>query len=137
MENEMMVALQKHIEFLESDEGKLYIEKIKEKEEIKKRFKDRWIERLKKYIEPNVDLVIEKLLKKYDSDEYVNREYKLGYEPRNQLLWLVYDYAEKYCEECEDEKYLNDFTASAYYIGSYVIQMMIGQGSVVTITKQL
>jgi hypothetical protein len=137
MENEMMEALKKHIEFLESDEGKLYIEKIKEKEEIKKRFKDRWIERLKKHIEPNIDLTIEKLLKKYDSDEYVNREYKLGYEPRNQLLWLVYDYAEKYCKECEDEKYLNDFTASAYYIGNYVIQMMIGQGSVVTITKQL
>lgn len=137
MENEMMEALKKHIEFLESDEGKLYIEKIKEKEEIKKRFKDRWIERLKKHIEPDIDLVIEKLLKKYDSDEYVNREYKLGYEPRNQLLWLVYDYAEKYCKECEDEKYLNDFTASAYYIGNYVIQMMIGQGSVVTITKQL
>lgn len=137
MENEMMEALKKHIEFLESDEGKLYIEKIKEKIEIEKRFKDRWIERLKKHIEPNIDLAIEKLLKKYDSDEYVNREYKLGYEPRNQLLWLVYDYAEKYCKECEDEKYLNDFTASAYYIGSYVIQMMIGQGSVVTITKQL
>jgi hypothetical protein len=137
MENEMMEALKKHIEFLESDEGKLYIEKIKEKIEIEKRFKDRWIERLKKHIEPNVDLAIEKLLKKYDSDEYVNREYKLGYEPRNQLLWLVHDYAEKYCEECYDEKYLNDFTASAYYIGGYVIQMMIGQGSVVTITKQL
>jgi hypothetical protein len=137
MENEMMEALKKHIEFLESDEGKLYIEKIKEKIEIEKRFKDRWIERLKKHIEPNIDLAIEKLLKKYDSDEYVNREYKLGYEPRNQLLWLVHDYAEKYCKECYDEKYLNDFTASAYYIGSYVIQMMIGQGSVVTITKQL
>jgi hypothetical protein len=44
-------------------------------------------------------------------DEHVainnKREYSLGYEPRESLLWIALGYAKKYCKECEDEKYLN------------------------------
>lgn len=123
-------------EFLNSEEGKESIERFAEKLEREHAHKERWVEKFKSRCEDNLDLAIESLLSKYDSDDYVNREYRLGYEPRETLLWLVWEYAEKYCKECEDESYANPFTGGMYYIGSYVIQIMHGQGSVLKITKQ-
>jgi hypothetical protein len=118
---------------MESEEGKKsmdnYVKKLIEED----RRRDRNVERFKARYENNLDEVIEKLMDKYYSDKYVRREHKLGYEPREKLLWLVYEYATKYCKPCEDERYFNDFTADAYYIGSYVIQLMIGQGSALII----
>jgi hypothetical protein len=123
-------------EFLDSPEGQVWVKKMKEKMRIEEEFKSRWIEKFKQWVESDIDAKIQKLLTKYYSDEYVNREYSIGCEPRETLLWLAFDYAQKYCEVCDEEKYLNDFTASAYYIGSYVIQVMVGQGSVIKITEQ-
>lgn len=121
--------------FLESDEGKKSIEEfsIKMKKEDERRA--RWVEKFKNWAEPDIDKALEKLISKYDSSEYVKREYSLGYEPRETLLWVALEYAEKYCTECVDEKYLNTFTGAAYYIGSYVIQVMHGQGSVIRIDR--
>ena len=122
-------------EFLDSEEGKKSIEEFGNKIRREEELKDRWIEKFKKLAEPDIDSALSRLIKKYDSDEYVRREYSLGYEPREKLLWVAFNYAEKYCKECTDEKYLNMFTGSAYYIGSYVIQVMHGQGSVIRIDK--
>jgi hypothetical protein len=122
-------------EFLDSEEGKKSIEEFGNKIKREEERKDRWIEKFKKIAEPDIDSYLEKLIEKYDSDEYVRREYALGYEPRESLLWIALGYAKKYCKECTDEKYLNMFTGEAYYIGSYVIQVMNGQGSVVKIEK--
>ncbi len=97
--------------------------------------KDRWVEKIKKYYGDNIDLLTEKLMDKYYSKEYTDREHKMNVEPREPLLWLLRDYAVTYGKECEDEKYFNDFTAEAYYIGTYVIQLMIGQGSCIRIDK--
>jgi hypothetical protein len=122
-------------EFLDTEEGKKSIEEFGNKIKREEERKDRWIEKFKKLAESDIDAYLEKLIEKYDSDEYVRREYSLGYEPRESLLWIALGYAKKYCKECEDEKYLNTFTGEAYYIGSYVIQVMHGQGSVIKIEK--
>lgn len=122
-------------DFLDSEEGEKSMEEFTQKIINEQKHNDRWVEKFKKYCENNLDDTIVKLVTKYDSDEYVNREYKKGHIPRETLLWLVYGYATKYCPPCEDEKYLNMFTDEAYYIGSYVIQVMHGQGSVVRIEK--
>ena len=122
-------------EFLNSEGGKKSIKEFGNKMRREEECKDRWIEKFKKLAEPDINFYLEKLIKKYDSDEYVRREYALGYEPRESLLWIALGYAKKYCKECEDEKYLNTFTGEAYYIGSYVIQVMHGQGSVIKIEK--
>jgi hypothetical protein len=121
--------------FLDTEEGKKSLEEFGKKLEREAEFKDRWTERFKDHSEDNLDFVLEKLICKYDSDEYVRKEYSKGYEPREELLWVAFNYAEKYCKECTDEKYLNMFTGEAYYIGSYVIQVMNGQGSVIKIEK--
>jgi hypothetical protein len=124
-------------EFLDTEEGKKSIEEFGNKIKKEEERKDRWIEKFKKLAESDIDAYLEKLIEKYDSDEYVRREYSLGYEPRESLLWIALGYAKKYCKECTDEKYLNMFTGEAYYMGSYIIQVMHGQGSVIRIDKML
>ena len=125
------------LEFLKSEEGKQSMDEYVRKLIIEQERGDRYVEKFRLLYENNLDYIIKKLLNKYDSDKYVNRERKLGYEPRETLLWLVFEYARKYCEPCEDEKYFNPFTGAAFYIGSYVIQVMHGQGSVIRIDKKL
>jgi hypothetical protein len=132
MGNQMLENLKA---FLETDEGKESIERWGEKLRRAEERKDRWAEKFKQRCESDIDGSIEKILAKYDSKEYRDKEYGKGREPREDLLWVALEYAEKYCEECTDEKYLNMFTGSAYYIGSYVIQVMHGQGSVIRIDK--
>jgi hypothetical protein len=132
MGNQMLENLKA---FLETDEGKESIERWGEKLRRADEHKDRWAEKFKQRCESDIDGSIEKLLAKYDSKEYRDKEYGKGREPMEDLLWVALEYAEKYCEECTDEKYLNMFTGSAYYIGSYVIQVMNGQGSVIRIDK--
>lgn len=114
--------------FLETEEGQQSIEEFRKKLDQEHDRADRNVERFKKYAEHRLDEVLEKIINKYDSDEYVNREYRLGYEPREKLLWVALDYADKYCKPCEDPQYANPFTGEMYYIGSYVIQVMHGQG---------
>jgi hypothetical protein len=83
-----------------------------------------------------LDLVIERLIAKYDSKAYCEREYKRGREPRQPFFWFLFEYARQYCQPCHDKKYHNSFTGAAFYIGSYVIQVMYGQGSAVIVEKQ-
>ena len=86
-------------------------------------------------------IIIEKIIDKYDSDKYVRKEYKLGYQPREDLYWVLESIASKYGEKVElnkenAEKYpLNMFTGSAYTFEGYLFQVMHGQGSVVRIDK--
>ena len=84
----------------------------------------------------NLDAVLERLMDKYYSDKYINKEYRLGYQPRNSLLWFVFEYARNYCQPCYDKTYYNEFTGGAYYVGSYVMQVIHGQGSEILIEKQ-
>jgi hypothetical protein len=122
--------------FLETDEGKESIKRFAEKLEQEAAHNERWVEKFKARCEDDLDGAIEKLMEKYYSDAYTDREYyKRQCEPREPLLWLAVAYAEKYCKPCEDEKYFNMFTGAAWYIGSYVIQVMHGQGSVIRIDK--
>lgn len=122
-------------EFLNSEEGKKSIEEWNDRLVQEEEHQNRWIEKFKSRFENNLDTILERLINKYYSSDYVKREYKMGFMPREPLMFLVYEYAKKYCEPCEDQKYFNMFTDEAYYIGSYVIQLMIGQGSSIRIDK--
>lgn len=127
--------LDKLTAFLETEEGQRSIEEFGKKLEREAEYRDRQVERFKKYTEGRLDEVLEKIIDKYDSDKYVRQEYRLGYEPRETLLWVAVGYAEKYCTPCEDPEYANPFTGEMFYIGSYIIQVMHGQGSVIKIEK--
>ena len=125
-------------EYLDSEEGRKDMEKYVEKLAKDLAHKDRWVERMWERIQPDIDGSIDHMLKWYNSDTYRDREYDKGYQPREELLWVLFGVAETHGEECTDEEvdlYANTFTRSIYKLGSYTIQIMDGQGSIIAIDK--
>lgn len=122
-------------EFLESAEGEQSIERFVARLKAEQDFDNRWIEKFRIKFGGKPDNILVRLMEKYYSDRYINKEHKLGFQPRESLLWLVWGYARKYCKPCQDKKYLNTFTGEAFYIGSYVIQIMYGQGAILRIDQ--
>lgn len=132
----MSREVDKYIEFLNSPKGKKAVQ-ASVKEFIAKREKlEARLRRFHAKYKNNLDDVMQRLLDKYGSEAYLDRERKLGYEPREELLWFLFSYAEKYCQPCRDQRYFNEFTGAAYYVGKYVMQVMHGQGSVLRIDIQ-
>lgn len=135
--NKQLQLLRDH---LNSEEGKRSIKEYFDKIELIEQHDARWADRMYERIKDNIDESIEHLLKWYDSDRYRNREYKMGYEPRERLLWVLLDVAEKYGRRATEDEwdiYGNTFTGMIYIFGSYAIQVMIGQGSVIRIDKMI
>lgn len=125
-------------EFLDSEEGQRHMQEYFDKIQKLQEWDARWADRVWNHIKDNVDFYIEKLIAKYDSAKYRDREYKRGYEPREPLNWVLLDVAGKYGRECTEQEintYANMFTGSMCVIGSYVIQVMHGQGSIIRIDK--
>jgi hypothetical protein len=125
-------------EYLDSEEGQKDMEKYVEKLAKDLAHKDRWVERMWERIQPDIDGSIDHMLKWYNSDTYRDREYDKGYQPREELLWVLFGVAETHGEECTDKEvdlYANTFTRSIYKLGSYTIQIMDGQGSIIAIDK--
>ena len=119
--------------YLESDEYKQRLEEENKRELFLNSWKDKWIERIHSLtIEQRAD-VIRKCIKKYDSDEYKDKEYKKGRFPENTLFYMLDDYAEKYGEPLYIE---NDICVSKYLIdGKFIIECVYGQGSVINVTE--
>lgn len=96
----------------------------------------KWIGKIKEKIdEHSADYVIEKLITKYRSDEYRDREYKCRREPEEKLFYLLLCYCREYCVPCEEDRYWGSFVPEAYNIGSYIITLCVGQGSFIGFEK--
>jgi hypothetical protein len=128
--------------FLESEEGKESMKKYWEEIEQKEKIYASQVERFYLKWKYHMPFIIDLIMNKYESSEYVNREYKLGYEPRQDLYWVLNSIAEKHgvkiiLNKKNAKKYptLNMFTGSAYTFEGYLFQVMHGQGSVVRIDK--
>ena len=125
--------------FLNSEEGQQEAEKffsdLKNQEKIEKLQLERFHE---KYSNRFTE-ILDKIIIKYESNEYKDREYKIGYEPRKTLYFFMFEYAKKYGREVTDEEYNqyeNYFTGEMFYIEGYYIQIMLGQGSIIKINKK-
>jgi hypothetical protein len=130
--------IEKINEFFDSPEGQKSFEKFAEKLKREQEHKDRWIHRMWERIQSDIDGSIDRMLRWYNSDPYRDREYNKGYQPREELLWVLFGVAEVHGEECTDEEvdlYANTFTRAVYKLGSYAIQIMDGQGSIIAIDK--
>jgi hypothetical protein len=130
--------IEKINEFFDSPEGQKSFEKFAEKLKREREHKDRWIDRMWERIQSDIDGSIDRMLRWYNSDPYRDREYNKGYQPREELLWVLFGVAEVHGEECTDEEvdlYANTFTRAIYKLGSYAIQIMDGQGSIIAIDK--
>lgn len=131
-----MIDLKKIDEWFESEEGKNSITKFTEKIEREERIKTNQLERLYKsgkFIE-----FTENVIEKYNTDKYKDSWYKRGYEPPESLFWFLFDYAEKYGRECDEqelEQYGNMFTSCLFFVNGYYFNRMDGQGSVIKVIK--
>lgn len=131
-----MINLKELDDFLESEEGKKAMDKFIEKLEIEKKIKDRQLKRFKE--KGGLKQFTEKVIDKYNSDEYKNRWYKRGIMPPESLSWFLFEYAEEYGRECTDKEwaeYGNMFTTSLFFIEGYYFNKMDGQGSIIKIIK--
>ena len=76
---------------------------------------------------------IEKVVKKYSSDDYINKEYKMGRLPSEDLLWVLYEYACECCPELDSNKI---FVSESYIIDEkYLLERVDGQGSFISVSK--
>ena len=123
---------------LNSPEGKALAKAYWTKYEREQKNTADWVERLKYHYGDNMDSIIEKLLSKYKSEKYRDKEYKQGCQPREKLLWLVWEYATKYGKKCPNDIYniySNSFTRDMFIVGSYVVQIMYGLGAALRFDK--
>lgn len=135
-----MSLLEKLKAHLESEEGKKSMEEYVRKMARIRELRDSWVERLHKNYSNRFSEILNKVIEKYDSDDYVKREYSLGYEPREPLFSLFFEYAEKYgreCTEVEWELYGNMFTGELYCCNGYYFNMMHGQGTVIKVMTEI
>ena len=112
-----------------------FFEKLKREDERKKYH----IQYIHDNYKDRLNETIQKLVDKYSSSEYMQREYGLGYQPRETLLWVMLTYAKKYGTEFTDEEYENYigmFTAGMYYLGDWVFEILQGQGSALLVYKK-
>lgn len=124
--------------FFESEEGKASIEKWHNDILNEKLRLESWVNRFhnKHGEEKAFRDIVERIKKKYDSDEYHKKEYKIGYEPRKPLYDLIFEYAKAYGREAtkmEWDSIACDFTAELLFLHGYYIELCQGQGAFIAI----
>ncbi len=134
--NKQLQALRDWMDSPEFDE---HLIKFGEKMKIEEARRERYIQWIHDNCKDRLDEIIEKLCTKYDSDEYVNREYGLGYQPRETLMWTMLTYAKKYGTEFAQEeyaKYAGMFTGEMFYLEDWVFEVFYGQGTAISVYKK-
>lgn len=136
------LIVEKFRKLIESEESKKnnkeYFDNIQKRKDIVESQVDRFFEyiRISEYSE--FARIVEKVIAKYNSEEYVNRWYSRSIEPQEELYWFLFEFAKKYGSEATEEEwkeYGNIFTHELYYYGGYYFNLMYGQGAVVQIEK--
>jgi len=118
----MKERLENFFNNMSEEEAKNMYEKITHES-----FYTRWIERIHKLSIEDRSKIIDKVIIKYSSKEYKEREYKCGREPEERLFALLFKYAEKYGEQTQESQ--SHFPELAYKIDNmYFISLMQGQG---------
>lgn len=124
----------KLMEFVESPEGKLAMDEQVLKWEKEDLQEERNYKRFCRLVEKNgLDNLVDKIKTYYNSDKYVNRERKLGYEPREPLLDYLFTYSKEFGEENDED--LSIFTSEQYKVGKWLVGLAIGQGSFIYVNE--
>lgn len=135
----MNSMFQKLKDYLDTEEGKESLKRFFENIRIEEERLNSQLERfhLKFGDKSKFFDVVQKIIEKYNSEKYRNREYyKVCCQPRESLYFFLYEYAKKYGREVTDDeygKYGNIFTAGLYYVNGFFFNLMQGQGSVVKV----
>lgn len=132
--------LEKLQEFLDSDDGKKFTDDFVNKQKINDFHEKRRVQIIHKKFGSNIDLFIEKVEAKYESDEYKDRWYLRSTEPEYMLYWCLYDYA-KFLNRRASIELIDEYGSEmfggneAYIVGSYFFQLISGQGAAIIVRK--
>ncbi len=121
------------VKHLESPEGKKHMDDYFGKIINSEKIETVQLERFHNRFSNNLDFIINKIVDKYSSKKYIEREYSLGREPNTELYFFLYKYAEKYGEFTNDEKYNTGFNNGAYSIGNWIFSILNGQGTCINV----
>ena len=83
-----MLDLNKLSDSLKDSLIKESVRKFFEEKEQKNKIYASQVDRFYQRHKDNMPAIIEKIMAKYESNEYVLREYTLGYQPREELYWV-------------------------------------------------
>lgn len=126
--------LKTKFESMSDDEKECFFEDI-----THTKFNKRWVERIHGLSTERRIELIGKCKTKYDSKEYRDREYNLGYEPRTELFFMLVEYAEEYGKNIYEERVAKGdiltFCSGGLYLvdDTYIVELLIGQGSAVNV----
>lgn len=109
-----------------------FVEFIKKIEHVN-RIEDKYVDKLHSMSSQERKTLIERVIQKYDSDEYVNKEYRLGREPQRSLFDILYKYAVVYGVEIDTENE-SVFCYGHYIIDNeFVLRIYLGQGCFISV----
>lgn len=123
---DLVKILREHLDSLTPEQKEAEWESI-----THEKFWSRWTEKFHNLGKEKRDEFIEKAIKKYECDEYIDKEYRLGYEPRKPLYNLFLQYGIRYGEA--DDTF--GTTCGAYRFDDWIVCLYIGQGSYITLKK--
>ena len=121
--------------WLDSDDGKEAIKELREQINLEKEVEQRNIDKLHRHYSNEL---IDKIINHYTSDKYRDRWWKRGFEPPEDLFYLLFEHSKKYGKKVtkkELKKYGTMFLAEMYKYGDYAFGLHIGQGSFISINK--
>lgn len=120
--------------FSNSEKGERSMEEFKEKMVKEDEQNERNYQRFCRLVESNgLEPMINKMQTHYNSDKYRDREYNMGYEPREPLYDYLLHYFEENGDPVDELGYDNIFTASEYQLDKWRVGISIGQGSFIYI----
>lgn len=135
MEKESLLQrLKAHLDSMSEEEKERFAESI-----THTKFNNRWVERIHSLSTEKRIKLIGKCKVKYDSKEYREREWKLGYEPRRYLFFMLVEYAERYGKNIYEERAAKGdilmFCNGTLWLvdDTYIVELLIGQGSAVNV----
>jgi len=129
-------------ELMNSEEGKKSRDEFVNKYIQKENMIASQVERFWNKHKDNLDSIIDKIVFKYNTKEYREREFKIGYyDPRESLYDLLLEVAKVHGKELTEDEYeakdqeMLMFTQHIHILGSYEIELVCGQGCYVHVSK--
>lgn len=130
----MSIQLEKLKAFLDSEEGKESVKRFKEKIELEKLNREKWVNHFIKRISKLNDSELEILLTRFFSWEHniEERYYNNGIQTSSNLIDVLFDVFKTLGEEFDSYE---DFYGGGYIYRGYVFKLFIGQGSFFRVLK--
>lgn len=103
--------------------------------------KEKYLKRIHDLSIFDLERLVDSVIAKYNSVDYINKEHRLGYFPRTPLYWLFLDYIVKYGQDLHEIDVKIDidndcpFPNVTYIFDRYRIKCMQGNGSSIDVVK--